>query len=444
MARISKSSPSNEGRAPPSASQPVPPTRPPSPSAPVTHHVIRRTATQRTVYPVATRGAPLPPVLTIAVNDLVEVKSESPSPVIPGDPADWPPEMLERFMDQVDAQIEARRAAEARSEARARMARSPSPSPASSPVIEGDFADLPPHEIARIMGDIDSAADAQGSPSPTDTGTPPPLSESDNDTPPPPTRPASSALCDIPAEDLNLVLASFGAVPARPSTPQIVRDIANYSDEEVHQLMIDIGMIPGTPPTPRTPPQTVREAANALIHELHRSGMITPARSPVTALRTTLASTYTPLSVRTPRTTTTSFVTPPSSPPRASASVSTPTPTPASSRPHPLRGPTDTYFENGIPDRLRNWTRNRTSDMLYVVNKGRSIGIFDDWFLAKDQVDGFPNNGYKAYITPKDAWQAWARANLDGNTRGPVHPRSLVGKVRMRGNAGAPPPYTEN
>jgi len=40
----------------------------------------------------------------------------------------------------------------------------------------------------------------------------------------------------------------------------------------------------------------------------------------------------------------------------------------------------------------------------YAVANGRQTGVFDNWDVCKDQVDGFSHNDYKKFDTPDQAW----------------------------------------
>ncbi|KAF7797545.1 hypothetical protein EIP86_008745 [Pleurotus ostreatoroseus] len=455
MARLPNNPPSH-------TNEPPPPARPPTASqADAPHRAPQGAASRRGLQPATTSRTPLLPVLTTAPPNEPgppDSPSPSPSPLPSGDPADWPLDVLQRVTAYADEEMAARRAA-------AEIEEAPPPRAASrsvSPVLEWDSADLPPEELARLMDEAESAAvaqqllpaadiDANESPSPPDNSRPP-------------TPYGGTPLADIPAEDLHLVLASFGQIPPRPATPQIVHEYTHYTEREIQCLMEDAGLmyvaydninqwpIPddnlpssdpdedfNVDPPPRESPRTVEEAGAAFLHAFHRSGVVTPAAttpasSPIASRVCTLPAPPTPSSSR---------MTPPTSPPSASTSTP-PTPVPGLPGwrgPFTYHVPEDVYYEDGMPHALRRF-RMPPRTTVYVVTRGHYIGIFSDWFLAKDQVSGYSNGSLRGFTNKLAAWEAWARASVDGDTEGLVHCRSLVGMVRLRGANGGLPPYT--
>lgn len=66
----------------------------------------------------------------------------------------------------------------------------------------------------------------------------------------------------------------------------------------------------------------------------------------------------------------------------------------------------------------------------YVVFIGRTVGIYESWDEAKEQVEGFAGARFKGYFTYEDATEAWEACEAGEH---PLQMSPISRRARMKG-----------
>lgn len=201
--------------------------------------------------------------------------------------------------------------------------------------------------------------------------------------PPAPTLRRAAAFPAAPARALNppvITIATVNGIAPRsrsatPSSPSPVldNDIADLPPEELARFLAELNLgyvcydytshwsplrtssanFVDHPST--RPPRRVYDTEDVLFHALHRNAVsMSPAAPPPATPAASAAPPPLPAT--------------PTAPPPATPAV-------------PLLSPATIYYEDDAPAALRAWRKQNRRDLLYVVAKGRHIGIFDSWYV---------------------------------------------------------------